>query len=403
MDEHTQQHYHNVTFKDIIQQVCRDFGINYVWYDQMCIDQNDPEERRREIQRMYDIYKNANCTIALIPELCVKQSLYSQNIKSNIGEIMNAAWSKRMWTLEEALVSNQLLFVGQNSHVWFDTIQECASARHSESDHFLLSLCKRPVRWNASTTLWHAHRRTSTREHDRVFALANLFSWIKDDPEFSFSDEQDITELKIHFYRLLAKVDLSVLCFGCPEYEDAIEAAQHNDTSLPSWTGVAGRHVPQFLPHSDELPETSFKDYSIVSNKIVVNCTCTYISLQGEPLLDQQNLEGLSFLPVSDQHQDSSKERSRAYGLKTTHLFSEKVKRPWAPLLEPQYDSMSFLSLTEECTECIILSGIPFNTDVPNYQFYPVVRQDGDHYKSIGLCFACLDDSDKVAQELTIE
>ena len=33
-----------VKFEGIIQQICKDFNIKYIWYDQLCIDQDNSEE-----------------------------------------------------------------------------------------------------------------------------------------------------------------------------------------------------------------------------------------------------------------------------------------------------------------------------------------------------------------------
>ncbi|KAI8140006.1 hypothetical protein BJV82DRAFT_659508, partial [Fennellomyces sp. T-0311] len=89
----------HVKFEGIVQQVCKDFGIRYIWYDQICIDQNDPERKRSEIQRMHLIYRNAYCTVALIPELEVGHQFYNEGSteigRANVGIIGNAEWSKR--------------------------------------------------------------------------------------------------------------------------------------------------------------------------------------------------------------------------------------------------------------------------------------------------------------------
>ncbi|KAI8142991.1 heterokaryon incompatibility protein-domain-containing protein [Fennellomyces sp. T-0311] len=103
-----------VKFERLIQQMCMDFNIGYIWYDQKCIDQDDDDEKLREIKNMHKIYENARCTLVLIPELKVATST------ANINAIPESNWSKRMWTLEEAYVSKSMLFVGQNAHLWSD-------------------------------------------------------------------------------------------------------------------------------------------------------------------------------------------------------------------------------------------------------------------------------------------
>ncbi|KAI9271737.1 hypothetical protein BDA99DRAFT_500856, partial [Phascolomyces articulosus] len=61
-----------VKFEVIIQQICQQFNIKYVWYDQLCINQDDKEEKYREIRNMHQIYENAYCTVALVPDFSPK-------------------------------------------------------------------------------------------------------------------------------------------------------------------------------------------------------------------------------------------------------------------------------------------------------------------------------------------
>ncbi|KAG2221001.1 hypothetical protein INT45_004620 [Circinella minor] len=58
-----------VTFEELIQEICKDFNIKYIWYDQMCINQSSKEEKLREIRQMHKIYSNAYCAVALVPEV----------------------------------------------------------------------------------------------------------------------------------------------------------------------------------------------------------------------------------------------------------------------------------------------------------------------------------------------
>ncbi|KAI9243357.1 hypothetical protein BDA99DRAFT_577522, partial [Phascolomyces articulosus] len=94
-----------VKFEVIIQQLCQQFNIKYIWYDQLCINQDNQEEKQREIHNMHHIYENAYCTVALVPD-------YS---RSNFAIIPSTKeYFKRLWTLEEAIKSKRILFVGRN-------------------------------------------------------------------------------------------------------------------------------------------------------------------------------------------------------------------------------------------------------------------------------------------------
>ena len=92
---------------------------------------------------------------------------------------------------------------------------------------------------SANAILRQAHLRKSTKPHDRAFALANIFAE-KVHVDVNYDLEADVV---IHqFYRRLAAVDLSILCFGKPSgtYESTVNAGRY---VLPSWTGVDGAHI----------------------------------------------------------------------------------------------------------------------------------------------------------------
>ena len=99
-----------VYFEGIIEKICRDFYVRYIWCDQMCIDQEDNEKKLREIRKMHLIYRNAYCTIALVPELTLHE------LRTNIH--YGTRWFKRLWTFEEAILSKQMLFVDKKYHTW---------------------------------------------------------------------------------------------------------------------------------------------------------------------------------------------------------------------------------------------------------------------------------------------
>ncbi|KAI9243372.1 heterokaryon incompatibility protein-domain-containing protein, partial [Phascolomyces articulosus] len=100
--------YEYVKFEGIIQKICQQFNIKYIWYDQLCINQDNKEEKQREIRNMHHIYENAYCTVAHVPD-----SSHEQLIDPSEHQ-----YFRRLWTLEEAIKSEILLFVGRDIHEW---------------------------------------------------------------------------------------------------------------------------------------------------------------------------------------------------------------------------------------------------------------------------------------------
>ncbi|KAG2218123.1 hypothetical protein INT45_002373 [Circinella minor] len=429
-----------VKFEGIIQQIGKDFNIKYIWYDQMCIDQADMEEKHHEISRMHQIYSSASCTIVLVPEL--RTEMWSHNMGTyrairTIG-LSHSDWMKRMWTLGETMMSPKLLFVGQDTYMSGTTAIEWAS---------LGALADKPSQWNAATILYYAHARGCTKEHDRVFALANLYPNIME--KITINYDQPILDLLLLFYKLLAQEDLSVLCFGRDGefYKDIQQNAfgsqnRMYDTDrtniipirkydLPSWTGVAGQHELYGGGTSTGLWKSNFKNYSIDGRFMNVHCTpiwsiddprstinidpFTAIDPKDLPYLPEEKHDSYNTLAVKVQfpgcrnpkvmharfHQPSSKNQELNRTLITERMALLSL---FMPINKEQFfwvENQSKLdadgtltcfvpSLTEQIdysAKYAILYGISFQDDKNGKEkMYPIVRQDGDYYKAVGHC-----------------
>ena len=432
-----------VKFEGLIQEICTDFNIKYIWYDQMCINQVDEEEKRREICQMHKIYSHAYCTIALIPELKARLSNsfpYGFLWKYITCEysLLGSQWMKRMWTLEEAIMSSQILFVGFDVHSWWYCLPKATYPIFSK-----LLDC------SAASILHYAHTRTSTKEHDRIFALANIFPDIM--KEITIDYNQDIQKLIIQFYGILAEKDLSILCFGgytsegytaicamtsvnspktgisAKEIKSAIPILNFD---LPSWTGVYGEHF------THGRTRTSFKNYSVVEKVMHVTCNgLTNNQYHTEmAALASFTLENIPPLPHEKTNPDTrwilvtpvllpgcttdkliklgsirDKDNLNDIFLKkvievlgnVAHFMPVKRNSlQWiAPGSTVPITDISFYWLTEtlqKCVRYVLLSGIQF--DVPGFSsfygyerrndlpYYPIIKKSGDYYEAIGVC-----------------
>ncbi|KAI9247688.1 hypothetical protein BDA99DRAFT_609220, partial [Phascolomyces articulosus] len=236
-----------VKFEGIIQQICQQFNIKYIWYDQLCINQDNIEEKQREIRNMHQIYENAYCTVALVPDCSFPQYVHEDEQQ----------YFKRLWTLEEAIKSKRLLFVGRDRHEYGDSIDK----------YFRIYQLVKPLsQLSTSQILYHAHQRTSTNNHDRVFALIHFFPEFMD--KINIDYDQPFEELMTRFYGLLAKKDLSILLFSTNiDYKYKSTIKKYN--FLPSWTGVNGSHITYDVT-------TSFQNYDITGKTMHV--TTTYVT-----------------------------------------------------------------------------------------------------------------------------
>ncbi|KAI7851180.1 hypothetical protein BDC45DRAFT_467640 [Circinella umbellata] len=441
-----------VTFEGLIQELCKDFNIKYIWYDQMCINQDNEKEKHAEIHHMHKIYGNSYCALALMPELRIKSDEFGDSFPLWLLQdydqlLLGSQWMKRMWTLEEAIMSSKMVVVGQNMHSWGDQLTGLS-----------ISLFNKKYDSNASRVLYYAHTRTSTKEHDHVFALANIFPDIM--KQITVNYKQDIQELMIQFYGLLAKTDISILCFKShfkylsicktsssdgakdntrksTEYHVAIQ-----EYDLPSWTGVDGEH------YSDYPYQTSFKNYTVNGRTLQVTCAALTNNehhtkfLSGDfkdmipPFPHQESYDGCDFTLVVRLHpQKSTNEKwicvhnvyrrainSEDYPKIVTELDKlsqfisiKKTNLEWASTNELGVKAIKIekLEVTESLqhsSQYLILVGVLFEDYVnPVYPFqmkHPIVKKEGDYYKSIGTCETFGDNhffDDMLLEEQTFE
>lgn len=124
-------------------KVTRMLHLRYLWIDALCIIQDSPEDKRREMAYMGMIYKNATVTIAAARAKFVSQGFLDdwsvgdaqpavlplihrtkgsvRNIKIvNTGFFNTNLWplESRAWALQEYLLSPRLLIFGYGGPVW---------------------------------------------------------------------------------------------------------------------------------------------------------------------------------------------------------------------------------------------------------------------------------------------
>ncbi|KAI8137908.1 heterokaryon incompatibility protein-domain-containing protein [Fennellomyces sp. T-0311] len=410
------RHEHHVKFEDIIQQTCKDFGIDYIWYDQMCIDQNDKEQKQCEIQQMHKIYSNSACVVVLLPEFQAETKG-----RANLASVGHAEWFKRTWTLSEAFMGRQhpLLVVGRDIYAW-SRAQLWGYPRFGDAANFLSGMYSRESMFfelNAAIILLRARKRTTTLPHDHYFALANMLPDKMSD--LSLTYDQPLEDLAAQFYERLAKDDLSILYFGMaydPDEEQA-RIMRTEDDKLPSWTGVHGLHIRDLFDYENDDGYTPkidcHSDYSVTGSTMHITSTSIPVSIERDggqsqdyelwklEKIERHSLpvrtsKHLTFVRTFDEY-GTVHHYTSYYGLKSTHFLPLKKEDGVVINTSSSPDLYGGqLSLVEECSEGIILSGVSYRSSfgkftdrymIRNVVISPVIRKDDDHYKAIGLCF----------------
>jgi hypothetical protein len=124
-------------------------GKRYLWVDSLCINQRDVADKKRQINRLSDIYRGAFLNIvaltsssadAGLPRLRKNSNMFTQlqcriDAKRFVGLMPTLSqliwvcpWGSRAWTLQEALLSPRCVYV---SH--YQLYFECNSMQCSES------------------------------------------------------------------------------------------------------------------------------------------------------------------------------------------------------------------------------------------------------------------------------
>ncbi|KAI9268875.1 hypothetical protein BDA99DRAFT_603088 [Phascolomyces articulosus] len=150
-------------------------------------------------------------TVVMIPEVKVNDPLDFEQVIPNHGvkarldaittSLHGSCWWKRRWTLEELMSS-------------------------------------KPA----------AHFRDSPKQHDKIFALINIFPHMFDHIDIDY--DKNVRAAFNDFYRyVITAGDLSLLCFGSNLGLDDLpyKFSTMDEHNLPSWTGVKGRHISAYV------------------------------------------------------------------------------------------------------------------------------------------------------------
>lgn len=126
--------------KDKLEELSRRLRIRYFWVDRWCIDQLDDADKAQEIPRMRGYYMGSSGCLVLTgpdakPFACLPQhdgAILSafQQLHQNLEALYSLSswkWLTRVWTLQEAIVSRQVIYAVQDQLIDGDYISELIS------------------------------------------------------------------------------------------------------------------------------------------------------------------------------------------------------------------------------------------------------------------------------------
>ncbi|KAI1128102.1 heterokaryon incompatibility protein-domain-containing protein [Nemania abortiva] len=180
-----------------------------LWVDQICINQNDEEERGDQVQLMRELYSESSFTVAWLGTtddessialelLTRKKGVYSDprrgmrlhahkqqrkeyyEKRSLLRKLDDRPYWKRMWIMQEFILPPKLLILCGSTGVWWDDVQRSSGMSYEFCIH-MAPLFKRRYMMHSETVNFQfikllniAKYRACTRPFDRVFALLGL-------------------------------------------------------------------------------------------------------------------------------------------------------------------------------------------------------------------------------------
>jgi hypothetical protein len=110
------------TFRDAVR-IGRALGVQYLWIDALCIQQDSPEDVARELARMHDTFRDAYLVLAAVDGKDSHAGLHVDRHPAKRGgdgdsgykyrslkSVQRGAWRTRAWTLQEEMLARRILY-----------------------------------------------------------------------------------------------------------------------------------------------------------------------------------------------------------------------------------------------------------------------------------------------------
>lgn len=190
------------------------------WIDALCIPEDD-SLRKRAIGLMAEIFENSSVTIVLDSNL-TEFDFQGRSAEEVMLRLALAPWNRRLWTLQEGLLSRNLFY--QMSRAVVSSAALLAAAEDSVPTAAITFPTRALARFHAfdkresfrketkytlGTIVNMLHGRTSSKPSDETLAIAAL---VRRDPSelYSLAGEARMGA----FFRLLRKVNQDILFFS---------------------------------------------------------------------------------------------------------------------------------------------------------------------------------------------
>ncbi|KAK2607035.1 hypothetical protein N8I77_005744 [Diaporthe amygdali] len=201
----------NDALKAKLKELSRRLSVRYFWVDRWCIRQHDDADKAREIGRMREYYMGASGCVVLAgpdaePFRCLPQhngailSAYQQVLQNSAGlqSLIRCKWAARVWTLQEALLSRQLVYAVQDQLIDGDFISELVAYVETFAEEYTGDTATGNIEWIGGFGSYRWDASAATAVYPRQFR-------VQEDPDGSlrftiirtvFGGEQQYEELQ---------------------------------------------------------------------------------------------------------------------------------------------------------------------------------------------------------------
>lgn len=282
------------------------FGVNHIWMDRLCINQNDQNQKTANINAMGDIYGAAFATIIFavpsrqyleqgIPGLSAPRPPYQQT--ETIGTVKLATtyppleiaittsqWNTRAWTFQEGLLSSRCILFGPEQSYFECAEMGCCesiiepSLEMCEQDHLIpyKSRLRNPylVTYNFDSLYWRLVRDYTGR--DMSFASDSLHAFA------AFATEFERAGILLTWGLPISSSVLHLLWEHEPwDYRDINRRDEFPSWSWAGWSGTAAMNFP--LDPAPKLSCTcAIADKSSRSHILICKARSVKVSIIGQ-------------------------------------------------------------------------------------------------------------------------
>jgi hypothetical protein len=322
--------------------------VTYVWADALCIDQENLEERSRQVERMRAIYQKASNVVVWLgsgdnlDELITSFSYDQVDPETQISnmntarELLSRPYWKRVWVIQEVAVAskNISIYYGRHKIAWEDFVYLCkrhfrrddSSAVMRAEDDILSGLTtlrefrgdilsRKPI--SMLDALLRSRCSLSTEPRDKLYAILNL----------AFDGKTFIVEPNYMSSVGECFIDFATALIEHGEPLDFMYLRSANRTNegdlpswVPDWTDLGDAVACRQLHHILDCASLRSK-HTFLSGKQKAT-----VEIQGTDLIvSGVFVDSITKLGTSFAHSDHEGDEGQAEGLTAEEILREQV------------------------------------------------------------------------------